>query len=541
MNFNSIIIRNSLYYASEEMGIALRNSAYSPNIKERMDHSAAIFDSEGRLLAQAEHIPVHLGSLPVGLRNTLDFMQRESMEFRKGDMVVVNNPYIAGTHLNDVTLIRPVFFEDELVAFVANKAHHSDIGGRVPGSISMDAESIFEEGLIVNPVYLMRDNEFREDVISIFSANSRNPYERKGDLRAQAAANFTGERRILEILRKYGLMEFRNSSQDLFEYSLRLFLDGMKRFREGSYKGEDYIELDGEDIRLSVNIEIREGNVYVDYNGTSTQVRSPLNAVLGVTVSGVHYVFRTLLGENIPVNYGTFSRIHIQVPEGTVLNPTFPSPVAGGNVETSQRNADVIYLALSGAAPDIVPAASGGSMNNVMVGGVHSGRTWAFYETIGVGTGGRKGMDGIDGIHANMTNTMNTPIEEIEKNYPLMIVKYEFREGSSGMGEFRGGNGLIRAYRALDKMTFTILSDRMRHRPYGLLGGEYGAPTDIIIRKGKSKIKGRSKITVELMPGDYVEIRTAGGGGYGDKSRRSIERIMEDIENGLIKKGKVQR
>ncbi|MGB9814825.1 MAG: hydantoinase B/oxoprolinase family protein, partial [Thermoplasmata archaeon] len=319
MNFNSIIIRNSLYYASEEMGIALRNSAYSPNIKERMDHSAAIFDSEGRLLAQAEHIPVHLGSLPVGLRNTLDFMQRESMEFRKGDMVVVNNPYIAGTHLNDVTLIRPVFFEDELVAFVANKAHHSDIGGRVPGSISMDAESIFEEGLIVNPVYLMRDNEFREDVISIFSANSRNPYERKGDLRAQAAANFTGERRILEILRKYGLMEFRNSSQDLFEYSLRLFLDGMKRFREGSYKGEDYIELDGEDIRLSVNIEIREGNVYVDYNGTSTQVRSPLNAVLGVTVSGVHYVFRTLLGENIPVNYGTFSRIHIQVPEGTVL------------------------------------------------------------------------------------------------------------------------------------------------------------------------------------------------------------------------------
>ncbi|MVT13569.1 MAG: hypothetical protein GPW16_04735 [Euryarchaeota archaeon] len=535
MNFNWQIIRNSLYYTSEEMGIALRNSAYSPNIKERMDHSAAIFDWEGRLLAQAEHIPVHLGSLPIGLSNTLKYMEKEGMEFREGDMVVLNNPYIAGTHLNDVTLIRPIFFNGKIIAYVANKAHHSDVGGKVPGSISMDARSLFEEGIIIDPVFIMHNNEFSEDIISIFSSNSRNPYERKGDIRAQAAANFTGERRLIELLKKYGEVDFMESAEDFLNYSRNLFEKNISALNEGSYYANEYLELDERDIELKVKIDIYGNRVKVDYTGTDAQVRAPLNAVLGVTVSGVHYVFKTILGEWIPVNHGTFINIDINVPSGTVLNPEFPYPVAGGNVETSQRNADLLYLALSNAAPKIIPAASGGSMNNVMVGGVHKGNTWAFYETIGVGTGGKMGRDGTDGIHANMTNTMNTPVEEIERNFPLLILKYEFRENSCGIGEFRGGTGLIRSYMALDNLIFTVLSDRIRHRPYGLFGGEPGKSTEIIVKRKGKRIRCGSKFTLDLSPGDSVEIRTAGGGGYGDPSKRTEEKIIEDIKNGIIK------
>lgn len=538
MNFSWQIIRNSLVYASEEMGIALRNSAYSPNIKERMDHSAAIFDSEGRLLAQAEHIPVHLGSLPLGLRNTLDYMKREGMEFEEGDMIMVNNPYIAGTHLNDVTLIRPVFHNGRIVAYAANKAHHSDVGGSVPGSISMRAESLFEEGIIVDPVFVMRKNEFVDDILSIFSRNSRNPYERRGDLRAQAAANFTGERRIMDLLDRYGITNFTQSGEDMFIHSERIFRQALKRLKKGSYSADEFLELDGKDIRLRVKVDILDDRVFVDYSGTDPQVKSPLNAVLGVTISGVHFVFRTLLDDEMPINHGTFSTLTVKVPDGSVLNPVFPYPVAGGNVETSQRNADLLYLALSSSAPHLVPAASGGSMNNVMVGGLYSGNPWAFYETIGVGTGGRYGMDGVDGIHANMTNTMNTPVEEIERNYPLMITRYEFREGSCGMGEYRGGTGIVRCYRALDHMKFTFLSDRARHRPYGLFGGKGGKETVIILRKGKRALRLGSKFTVDLSPGDCVEIGTAGGGGYGDPSKRRRESVEEDIQNGIIRRGR---
>ncbi len=536
VNFSWLVIRNSMIYASEEMGIALRNSAYSPNIKERMDHSAAIFDAEGRLIAQAEHIPVHLGSLPFGIRKTLEYIEKEGMEMKTGDMIVLNNPYIAGTHLNDITLIRPIFHDGKIIAYSANKAHHSDIGGKVPGSISIDAETIFEEGIIIDPVFLMRENKFDENIINIISTNSRNPYERKGDLRAQAAANFIGERRVLEIIDKYGKKDFLDSFEDYFYYSEKIFLNKIKNFEKGEYSAEDYVEMNGgKDLKLRVNITIKENGINVDYTGTDRQVRSPLNAVMGVTISGVHYVLRTLLGEDIPVNHGTFSKVNINVPEGTILNPIFPHPVAGGNVETSQRNADILYLALSKSAPDLVPAASGGSMNNVMIGGINSQITWAFYETIGVGTGGKKGRDGIDGIHSNMTNTMNTPIEEIEKNFPILMLRYEFREDSCGLGKYRGGSGLIRAYMAKEDMVFTFLSDRFRHRPYGLFGGEPGKGTLVIVKRGNKRKIMKEKFTIELSSGDSVEIRTAGGGGYGNKMERDPEKMKEDMENGIIK------
>jgi len=395
--FTAQIIRSTLFYASEEMGIVLRNSAYSPNIKERMDHSAAIFDAEGRLLAQAEHIPVHLGSLPWGLRNTIDYMEREGMSFEEGSMIVVNNPYIAGTHLNDVTVIRPIHYSGRLVAFAANKAHHSDVGGKVPGSISFDAKTIYEEGLIINPINLMRGNEFQRDVLSLFASNSRNPYERMGDIKAQAAANITGERRVLEVINRYGLQAFLDANEDAFSYAEEMFIKRLQSMPRGTYDAVDYLEKPGGgDIKLSVRVTIGEDRVTVDYEGTDPQVPMPLNAVLGVTISGVHFVFRTLMGEDVPLNHGAFSRFDVRAPSGSVLNPVFPAPVAGGNVETSQRNADLLYLAMSKAMPSEVPAASGGSMNNVMMGGMHGGRTWAFYETIGVGLGG-EGWNGWSG------------------------------------------------------------------------------------------------------------------------------------------------
>ncbi|HEX4919238.1 MAG TPA: hydantoinase B/oxoprolinase family protein, partial [Candidatus Bathyarchaeia archaeon] len=444
------IIRNSLVYASEEMGIALRNASYSPNIRERMDHSAALFDYKGRLLAQAEHIPVHLGSLPWGLRKTLDYCEREDIDLEPSSMIMVNNPYIAGTHLNDVTVVRPVFYSNQLVAYAANKAHHSDVGGKVPGSISIDVRTLREEGVVINPRHLIRKDKFVKAAVSALSSKSRTPIERTGDLKAQTAANFTGERRIIELVRKHGLRKFQqacNESMSKAEHMARLRLS---KIPKGSYRAEDCLEgPDGHDIRLRVMITLSRRGLHVDYTGTDEQVSNSLNAVFGVTLSGVYYVTRTLTGDDVPANHGGFAPITVHAPEGTILNPTFPHPVAGGNLETSQRNADLLYSAFAQAIPGRVPADSYGCMNNVMMGGTYHGQSWAFYETIGGGLGAQDDRDGIDGIQGNMTNTMNTPIEEMERSFPILIKQYELRPDSAGLGQYRGGSGRIRSYEAL--------------------------------------------------------------------------------------------
>ena len=541
------IVRNSLVYASEEMGIALRNTSYSPNIRERMDHSAAIFNSQGRLLAQAEHIPVHLGSLPWGLVKTLEYCDREGIYLEEFSMIMVNNPYIAGTHLNDVTVIRPIYQANRLIAYAANKAHHADVGGRVPGSISTDAKTLFEEGVVIDPRYLIRKGRFVKSAVTALTSKSRTPKERMGDLKAQSAANITGERRVLELVKKYDRKTFQQTCAESLEKTEQLMRLRLSKIPLGTYLAQDYLEdPDGHNIRLKVTITLSKGNLRVDYTGTDSQVSNPLNAVYGVTLSGVHYVIRTLTGDDIPANHGAFSPITIHAPEGTILNPTFPHPVAAGNVETSQRNADILYSAFSKAIPDKVPADSGGSMNNVMMGGTYKGRNWAFYETIGVGLGAKSDTDGIDGIQANMTNTMNTPIEEIERSYPLLIKQYELRPDSSGPGRRRGGTGIIRSYQAVtDNITLTVLADRGRNRPRGLLGGGPGARTEVNLYKrtrGKTrKIRLPVKVTVVLQKGDLIEIRTAGGGGYGKLEKREGARIKEDIQQGIITSPNVRR
>ncbi len=543
----SEVIRNSLVYASEEMGIALRNSSYSPNIRERMDHSAAIFDMEGRLLAQAEHIPVHLGSLPWGLRKTLDYCSKEGIDLEPFSMLMVNNPYIAGTHLNDVTVVRPIYHSDRLVGYAANKAHHADVGGKVPGSISVDAKTLFEEGVVINPEYLIRKSRVVENAVTSFISKSWTPKERLGDLKAQTAANITGERRVLELVRKHERKTFHQACSESLRKTERLMRLRLSKIPAGTYYAQDCLEdPDGHDIQLKVTLTVSRGRLKVDYAGTDGQVSNPLNAVYGVTLSGVHYVTRTLTGDDVPANYGAFAPITVEAPEGTILNPTFPHPVAGGNVETSQRNADLLYRAFSKAIPDGVPADSGGSMNNVMMGGTIMGRNWAFYETIGVGLGARSHGDGIDGIQANMTNTMNTPIEEIERSYPLRIKQYELRPNSAGPGQNRGGTGIIRSYQALTNgITVTVLADRGRNRPEGLFGGGPGARTEVTLYKGAKgktrKIKLPVKITVHLEKGDIIEIKTAGGGGYGWPESRAKSKIRDDVENGIIARSYANR
>lgn len=530
------LIENSLVYASEEMGLALRDAAYSPNIKERMDHSAAIFDSRGRLLAQAEHIPVHLGSLSWGLRNMIGQCRRSGIELLENSMVFANDPYITGTHLNDVTVIAPIFHSRRLMGFVANKAHHSDVGGKFPGSISMEATTLREEGLVVEPSYLVKDGEFLMEALDSFASGSRMKKQRLGDLKAQRAANHRGLRRVEEILSKYGPDTFLRAADYSFRHSESITRRRLASMKKGKFAATDFLEGRNDvDLTLHVTVDVSDSGVVVDYAGTEKEVDYPLNAVFGVTISGVYYVMRTLTGSDIPTNDGAFRPIEIRAPTGTILNPTYPHPVGGGNVETSQRNADLVYRALAKAAPGRVPAASGGSMNNVMIGGIHRGAQWAFYETIGVGLGGRRGMDGIDGIQCNMTNTMNTPIEEVEKSNPILITQYQFRAGSSGAGEFRGGCGIVRRYRSLAaKTTFTVLADRARHAPWGLEGGEPGACVEVLLGKSGKAYKVSAKGTYFLEKGDTLELRTAGGGGYGSKRRRPGSRIARDKKDGLV-------
>ena len=536
------IISSSLLYVSEEMGLALRNSAYSPNIKERMDHSAAIFDGTCRLLAQAEHIPVHLGSLPWGLKNLIDSCAHAGIELEEGSMVASNNPYITGTHLNDVTVAAPIHHKGELIAFVANKAHHSDVGGVVPGSISMKARTLEEEGFVLEPTVLWRRGKFAAPTVERFARASRTPSERRGDLKAQAAANISGTRRVRELLAKYGTQAFRSAAAHSFSHSEALTLRRLTAFESGTFQASDFLEGPaGKDLEVHARVTIGSRGVAIDYSGTSTEVDYPLNAVFGVTLSGAYFVLRCLLGDDIPANHGAFAPLKVTAPERTIVNPSYPRPVGGGNVETSQRNADTIFRALAPAARGRVPAASGGSMNNVMIGGGAGRRTWAFYETIGVGLGGGRGRDGVDGIQANMTNTMNTPIEEIERTLPILMVRYEFRPDSAGAGAFRGGSGLIRAFRALeDGTTFTVLAERERRLPWGLEGGEPGEGTEVTLTEAGVRRSVGTKTTLRLGRGDVVEVRTAGGGGFGKPAGRDSRLVEADLSNGLISPAKAK-
>jgi N-methylhydantoinase B len=530
------IVASSLAYASEEMGIAIRNAAYSPNIKERLDHSCALFDRHARLIAQAEHIPVHLGSLPWGLRGSLAWLAEREIALRPGEQWVVNDPYLAGTHLNDVTVIRPIWNGDELVAYAVNKAHHADVGGAVPGSMPPDARDLFAEGFIAPPMRLVERDAIVASTVELFRSNSRTPSARTGDLRAQIAGNVTGERRVHDVIERYGLATFEAAIERALDASEVRMRAALRAFADGEAVAEDVLEdMDGEpSIALRLRLTKTGDAVRLDYTGTAAQVAAPLNAVFGVTLSGIYYALRAVTDATIPMNEGVFRPIDVHVPERTILNPERPAPVSGGNVETSMRNADLVLAALGTLAPDVVPAQSGGSMNNVMMGGVDRGVPWSFYETNGCGMGARPGADGIDAIHAHMTNTLNTPIEAIERDFPLRIVRYEFADESAGAGTYRGGSGLVRSFQLTrGRATLSLLAERHRVRPRGSHGGGDGATGAHALERNGITSALPAKTTLRLQAGDIVEVRTAGGGGYGPASRRAEAAEAADRRNGI--------
>ncbi len=538
------VIARSLEYIAEEMGIRLRNSAYSPNIKERMDHSCAIFDSEGRVLAQAEHIPTHLGSMAWGVKETLKYITKKGLKLEEGDVLITNNPYIAGTHLNDVLAIAPIYYDGELLGYVASKAHYVDVGGKVPGSIASDSIEVLEEGLLIPPIKVMERGRLRRDLLELILSNVRSPDIIIGDLKAQIAAMDTGRKQVLSIVDKYGYETTVKAFNEIIDYSRKITLHRVRKLPDFDVEAEDYLEDPGfeGDAVIHVRIIKKEERVIVDYTGSSPQVPAPLNAPFGVTIASTTFTLKTILDPELPVNDGFYQVVEIKAKPKTIVYAHYPAPV-GASIETAQRIVDTMYLALAKAIPDRVPAGSCGSMNNLLIGGVdyEKGKTWAFYETIAGGYGGRKGLDGVNATHCNMTNTMNTPIEVIEHELPLLFTRYELRPSSGGAGKWRGGMGVIRSFKILaPQAKVTVIGERVKYSPHGILGGKPGKPARYyVVKRNGKKILLRSKDTVMVEYGDEVVIETAGGGGYGLPYERDDKLIIEDLLDQLIESDEV--
>ncbi len=515
------VFKNMFISVSEEMGVALQRTSYSPNIKERRDFSCAIFDPQGQMVAQAAHQPVHLGAMPASVRAALETFPDA---LRPGDMVILNDPYLGGTHLPDITLVAPVYVEeagkDQLVGFVSNRGHHADVGGMTPGSLPLSTE-LYQEGLILPPIKLARRGRLNQEVIQVICRNSRTPEERKGDLAAQIASIRVGERRLREVTQRYGIADTLEHMTALLDYSERVTRRAIEGIPDGVYRVLDYMDDDGlteEPVPIEVAITVSGDHLTVDFTGTSPQRQGCINAPQAVTVSACLYVVRCVVGDDAPANQGCLRPVTIITPRGTLVNPEPQRGVAGGNVETSQRITDVLLAAMARAVPQLIPAASQGTMNNLLIGGHDLAREkpFVYYETIGGGMGGRPTKDGISGIHTHMTNTMNTPIEALEFAFPLRMKRYALRRGSGGRGQHNGGDGLVRDVEFLSPVRVTILSERRRFPPPGYHGGHHGRPGEnVLLRGGYEEVRLAGKETLDVDAGDVLSIRTPGGGGWG--------------------------
>jgi N-methylhydantoinase B/oxoprolinase/acetone carboxylase alpha subunit len=475
-----------------------------------------VFDASGATVAQGDHLPVHLGAMPLSVAAAV-----ASLPLDPGDTVILNDPYRGGTHLPDITMVTPVFLRGgrRPAYFVANRAHHSDVGGSAPGSMPLASE-LFQEGVVIPPVKLVRRGRLDRDVLSLILANVRTPAEREGDLTAQLASNAIGRRRLLEITEKYGCGMVSGRMRDLQDYSESILRRALAALPRGDYRFEDRMDDDrpgGRPVRIRVAIRLRRGSAVVDFSGTDAQTEGNINANFAVTLSATLYVFRCLVPGDVPFNAGLLRPIRVVAPEGSLVNARPPAAVAGGNVETSQRVTDVLLGALAQAAPGRVPAASQGTMNNITFGGVHpaTGRAFAYYETVGGGMGAGPERDGLSGVHTHMTNTRNTPIEALEHVLPLRLLRYRLRTGSGGRGRRSGGDGIVREFEFLAPGRVNILSERRRFAPYGLEGGEPGRPGRNTLLQGVKRIDLGSKASVSVRPGDRLVVETPGGGGYG--------------------------
>jgi N-methylhydantoinase B len=516
------LFQSSIHSIAEEMGAALRRTSISPNIKERRDYSCALFDSKQRVIAMGDHMPVHLGAMPMSVQAVV-----QNLNVEQGDIAILNDPFAGGTHLPDITLVLPVFIGNETKPsfYTASRAHHADVGGMYAGSMG-PAREIYQEGVRIPPVLLVRKGKMEDGVLSLLLANVRTPEEREGDLAAQIGACRVGERRIKEVVAKYGLEKVKALTDDLIVYSERLIRAELRKMPAGTFTAEDYLDDDGvtdDPIKIAVSITFdpTEGSAHIDFTGSSPQVQGSVNAVYPITYSASYYVLRCLLDDEAPATSGLMNPVAITAPPGTIVNAKLPAAVAGGNVEASQRITDALLRALAKAAPDRIPAASYGTMSNLTVGGVdhRTGAPFTYYETTAGGMGARPGLDGIDGIHCNMTNSLNTPIEALEYAYPFRVRSYSYRRGSGGKGKYRGGNGLIREIELLAPSQVTFLCDRRKFAPYGLAGGEDGAVGNETLEKADGQMVSLpGKGTLYADAHDVIHIETPGGGGWGEPS-----------------------
>ena len=516
------VFKNMFISVAEEMGVALQRTSYSPNIKERRDFSCAVFDPLGQMVAQAAHVPVHLGAMPASVQAALDTFPKG---LKSGDMVILNDPYLGGTHLPDITLVAPVYLKEDgndlLVGFVSNRGHHADVGGMTPGSLPLSTE-LYQEGTIIPPIRLARRGRINQEVLELICRNSRTPEERRGDLAAQIAAIRVGERRMQEVAQRYGVALALEHMSALLDYSERVTRQAIRGIPDGHYRVLDYMDDDGlteQPVPIQVAITVSGEEMVIDFTGTSPQRPGCINAPKAVTLSACLYVIRCIVGDDAPANQGCLRPVKVITPLGTLVNPEPQRGVAGGNVETSQRITDVLFAAMSQALPMVIPASSQGTMNNLLVGGHDPVREkpFVYYETIGGGMGARPEKDGISGIQTHMTNTMNTPIEALEFAFPMRIKRYAIRRGTGGDGLHQGGDGLVRDVEFLAPARVTILSERRKLPPPGYHGGHHGERGEnVLLRGGYEEVHLAGKETLDVESGDILSIRTPGGGGWSE-------------------------
>jgi len=515
------IFQSAVHSIAEEMGAALRRTALSPNIKERRDYSCAIFDGQARVIAMGDHMPVHLGSMPMSVQAAV-----AAIDFKPGDIAILNDPYAGGTHLPDITMVLPVFLPggERPEFFVSNRAHHADVGGRFAGSMG-PGEEIFEEGIRIPPVRIARGGKIDREILDLILLNVRTPKEREGDLESQIGACRVGERRILEVAEKFGVQKLHALIDELLDYSERLERAELRSMPQGEFYAEDWLDDDGvteTPIKIAVRLRIdpEAAEIHADFAGSSPQAAGSVNAVRAITLSACFYVLRCLLHEDAPATEGILRPLTLSAPQGSIVDAVPPAAVAGGNVEASQRIVDVLLRALTQAIPRRIPAASAGTMSNLTIGGLDprsgAAEPFTYYETVAGGMGARPGLDGISGVQTHMTNSLNTPIEALEYAYPFRMRRYGYRDGSGGAGQFHGGNGLIREIEVLTDAHLTLLADRRRFRPYGLEGGKEGAAGAAwIVKFDGSRIALPGKCSRQVHKGEAVRIETPGGGGWG--------------------------
>jgi N-methylhydantoinase B len=512
------IFKSSFHSIAEEMGAVLRRTAFSPNIKERRDYSSAVFDARGNVIAMGDHMPVHLGSMPRSVEAAL-----ARLAFSPGDIAILNDPYDGGTHLPDITLVMPIFVPGiaQAAFYVANRAHHADVGGMYPGSMGLCRE-IWQEGLRIPPVKLVSGGVLNEALLALILNNVRTPKEREGDLTAQIGSCRVGAERLLELVSRYGMPRIEQNTAALLDHSERLMRALLRSLPQGEFRAEDFLDNDGitaEPVRICVAIRTdpaRE-SLCVDFTGSATQVSGSLNAVAAITWSATFYVLRCLLPEEAAATAGLMRPVALVIPEGSVVNARPPAAVAAGNVETSQRIVDVLLRAFAQIVPARIPAASAGTMTNLTIGGIdpRTGEPYAYYETIAGGSGARPNAHGISGVHTHMTNSLNTPVEALEYAYPFRVRRYAYRTGSGGSGEYRGGDGLVREIGLLAPAQVTLLADRRVFAPYGLAGGAEGATgrAALLVNGRETMLEG--KCNFEAPADTVLRLETPGGGGWG--------------------------